>query len=272
MQRELKFCVNQLIIDKNNPTITDFDQIGEDQLEKSSIKLDENKVEEVLSVKKSKRLVLKQRFVCLYFEEGDKYPYPEKVVSNNLEETPNPRPKDQIELNNQLFVLIDTSTSRIFVSDQRKKLLLVAWLKDKIGKEVYMKPLINQSDFVQKIKSLSEVCFTVEPNLLNSYNKGTLSTALVEDIFGFDAYEASIRLMYKNGNITQKIQDKLNALIGRKDDFKNITIIGRTNDNFESVFDMTNIVSKISVNINVDNNNQKIDCQTVFDTLIAQIE
>lgn len=273
-KKELKFAVNQLIVEGNNPDIEDFDLIKENDLEKYSLhyKEGQKEKEEILSIKKISKNIFNNRFIGFYSEEGDKFPYSDKVINSELNEVDNPRSPEEIELKNQFFCLVDIKTGRIYISDQRKKKLLEDWLKKKIKKDVIIKPLMLEKDFIDKVTSLREISFSVEPNLLNAYNFGTLSTELSQDIFGFGAQEAIIKLIYKNKKISKEIIEKIRALIGRKKDFKNITIIGRTSDEFESIFNIDEIINKVSIWIEPDLNTQKIDCEIVFNSLINNIK
>lgn len=271
-KKELKFATNQLIVDSKNPSLENFLFLKDEDLEKTSMTIGDERKEEILSILKIKRINFEERFVTILFEKGDKYPYSEKVINSELNEVDNPRSSDEIELDDQFFVLIDINTARIFISDQRKKNWLIVWLKNKMKVRIIIKPLIAEDDFIKKIKSVSEISFAVEPNLLNSHNFKTLSSELVNDIYGFDAEEAAIKLIYKNKKINEKIIAKIKALIERKNEFKNITIIGRTMEDFESIFNIAEIINKIPIIMEVDENTRKLDHKEVFELLISKIK
>ena len=271
-KKELRFAVNQLIVEERNPSLRDFDSLKDDDLEKFSIVNVDEKKEEILSIKKIKKIVFEERFVAILFEGGERYPYPEKVINSELNEVDNPRSSDEIELDEQFFALIDINTARVLISDQRKKNMLLNWLKDKLKKRIDIKPLMAEEDFVEKIKSISEISFAVEPNLLNSYNAKTLSSELANDIFGFGAEEAVIKMIYKNKKINEKIIEKIKSLFERKSDFKSITVIGRTAEDFESIFNISEIINKIFISVDVNNSTQKFDHNEVFESLISKIK
>jgi hypothetical protein len=276
MVTELNFSISQLIVDNRVVSVDDFDLIDDEILDKKTITFrneeDNKKEEDIFSIQKIIKTTKEGRFICIYFEEGDKYPYSDIVIDDHLQESKNPRSINEIELSNQFFVMIDCSNSRIFISDYRKKLLLLEWIKDKINKKVFMKPIMVEKDFLDKIKRVKEISFTVEPNLFNSYNKGTFSTTLADDIFGFGASSANIKMFYKNTDISKTILQKMSSLIERKNDFKNITIIGRTADTFESIFNMNEVVSKVNISVDTSKINRKLNYETVFDLLIAKIK
>lgn len=94
----------------------------------------------------------------------------------------------------------------------------------------------------------------------------------MQDIYGFDAEEGRIELSYNDARITAKIINKIKALIGRRDDFKDITVIGRSDENFESIFNINEIISKINIDIDCSDEAQLLDEKNVFAVLINKIK
>ena len=69
-----------------------------------------------------KKLFDNNRFISLYFEEGNVFPRPDTVHNQKTHtEEENPRTTDQIERDSQKFFLIDIKEQKIFISDFRKK-------------------------------------------------------------------------------------------------------------------------------------------------------
>jgi len=273
--KNLKFSGHQLIISGSTPFASIcFAAIQDSNTEHFDIKISEDKIE-TLSIKKVVKQTHEDRFISVYFNYGEKYPYSPTVatvVGENFQELNNPRTPEQIELNDQLFVLIDLNTQRIWLSDQRQKNTVADWIKNKIGAEVSIKSIINESEFIDKIKSVQEISFAVVPNLFSSAGQDTLSKHLVQDIYGFGADKARIQLLYKNTLITDIIKKKFYELIGRKNEFQDITVIGRSDDGFNTVLNLEEVVSKISIDVGSDNKSKLFNPDEVFNTLINRIK
>ncbi|EKE18532.1 MAG: hypothetical protein ACD_9C00304G0002 [uncultured bacterium] len=143
---------------------------------------------------------------------------------------------------------------------------------EKIDKEVVIKSIIQEEQFLEKIKSINKISFTVAPTLFNSTSEDVLSNNLVRDIYGFDADRANIELSYNNTSITDRIKQKFNSLIGRKSEFENIVVIGQSDENFESIFNLREIASNIYLEIEVDKESKQLDYESVFSLLILKIK
>ncbi|EKE18533.1 MAG: hypothetical protein ACD_9C00304G0003 [uncultured bacterium] len=137
-KKTLKFSVNQLIIDGQIFDASAFASVKDEELETQVITQKEQESAEVLTIKKIKKAVTENRFIAIYFNEGDKFPYPKTVIDStdpNFGEKDNPRPPEQIELDNQFFVLADIEKQRVFMSDGRKKGSFNTWLLKKLIKK-----------------------------------------------------------------------------------------------------------------------------------------
>lgn len=268
----LIFSANQLIVDGRPAQILDFDPIENEDLQPLALN-STNGVQEILSVKKVLKGAEDDRFIKIYIEDGNKYPYSKKVInSSNLKEEDNPRSPNKIELTDQLFALIDIKTSRIFLSNQKQKNEFIEWLQKKTKRIISIKPLFLIDEFIKKVKSIKEICLTVVPNLFNS-NSDILSKKLVDDIYGFGAEEATLKLMYKRKNeISKNVLEKVKLLTSRKKEFKNITIVGRTSNNFESIFNMNEVMNRIRIPIKLDQDTKKLGYSEVFFDLIKKIK
>lgn len=279
MLKKIEFSANQLIIDGRAPQADDFEPVYACDVDKQIIKSGDGKNtrEEVISIQKIKAQSVDGRFVTIYFEEGDKFPYPDKVVDvsgESLLVEDNPRAPEQIECDQQFFVVVDLKTMRIYVSDQRKRNWLIQWLISKTKKAVESKALMLQSEFVGKIKSVSEISFALESNLFNTTGAAILGTELVRDIYGFGADEATIILRYygKRRILSKPVFGKIRQLVDRKSELKSLTIVGRTDQKFENIFNVNDIVSKITIDCELDLITQILDPNQVFDNLIGQLK
>lgn len=267
----LRFSVNQIVIDdKPSIDINDFDSIPTEEVDPQVIYKDKPE-EETLSVKRVHKNITDNRFISIYILSGDKYPYSQKVVDHSLAERDNPRSPDEIELNKQLFVLIDTLTMRMYISDQRTRNSFCSWLTSKISSEVNVKAIFNEADFLSKIKSIDKLSFTITPNLFNS-SSDSLTEHLVQDIHGYGAERARLELFYGNSRVTDPIMSKITTLMGRKYDFDDITVVGRSDGEMESVLNLNEITNTIIIDVPEDQESKLINYEEVFARLIGKVK
>lgn len=267
--RKVSFSANQIIVNSERIDF-DFSKTVTDECTDSQ-KMDGK----VTSIRIFKKFEFENRFIGFYFQEGDMFPYSPKVIkstSEKMEEIDNPKKPDEIEANDQQFALIDVETQIIYVSDQRRVNTLIEWLADKTRSEISIKPLFEKEEFLQKIKSVSEVSLTVVPNLFNQYDSKLLSAKLSEDIFGFGADEATLTMKYKSRMTIDGIKDKMQSIMGKKSTFEKLTIVGRTADDFSSVFNTDGVVNKVSVECMVDDGTGKFEEGELFHSLIIKIK
>ncbi len=268
--KDLKFTLNSMTINNSVFDSSNFTRVDSEDFEKVEIN-HRTGITETLSVSKISR-INEGEYIFLYFLEGGKYPYSKTVINESLEECENPRNPNEIELDHQLFVLIDIKKQRVYLSDQKKRARLANWLKDKLDVDVSISSIIDEKEFIDKLKSIDKICFTIEPNLLNYANEDILSHKLVEDINGYDAKRAQLNLYYGNNGISSNAINKLKSLLGRKNDFEKITVIGRNDENLESVFNIGEIVNKLTIQIEVDDNTRLCDQHIVFNELLSKVK
>ncbi|MCE3255736.1 MAG: hypothetical protein K0R25_1230 [Rickettsiaceae bacterium] len=270
-KRPIQFTVYQIIVDDSYSLATSiFDPIKNNDIDTLTFDLGDGK-KETLQIKKTVKKYHKNRFVSLYFNIGNKFPYSDKVIDENLNECDNPRPAEQIEPDKQQFVLIDTKTSRIYISDQRAKNDFINWLKKKIEKEIALKSIVNERDFIEKIKSVREISFSVVPDILNSSDQDILSHNLVRDIFGFGAAKAKLQLNYGNIGINDKIKNKIEGILKKRREFKDLVVVGRTDEDLETTFKISEVASKIIVDV-IEGDKKLLDPEMVFSSLIKKIQ
>jgi len=250
--KQISFSGNQLIVNETAPfKIADFKAIKSTD-EVAEIVQISSKKKETLKISVVSKSVFDGRFVAVYFNEGEKYPYVDKVKtvsSGVITEKINPRDSEDIEMRSQFIIMIDVVSQRIWLSDQRKKSFTVAWLKEKLGVEVEIKSVINEGDLLEKLESVSEIHFSVVPSIFSQIGQNTLASELVEDLYGFDAEKVSIKMHYDNKKITDKVQNKIKSILGKKQNFDDICVIGRSDDNLETIFNTEGIVSKLVVTV-----------------------
>ncbi len=157
MKTYLKFDISQLILSgKERFTTADFNSIQSIEHEKEEHTYGEG-TKETISIKNITKNIIEDRFVSLYFNYGEKYPYAEKVINSNLEEKTNPRNIEDIEPDGQFFTLIDVQSQRLYVSDLKKKSFVSEFLKKRLNTEITIKPILAEGDFVEQIKTINSI-------------------------------------------------------------------------------------------------------------------
>lgn len=271
-KKTLRFSGNQLILEGISTfTVANFELIKDSEMETHDVSVDTEK-KETLSVKKVSKEISDERFVRIYINQGDKYPYPPKVIDAALNEHDNPRPPEQIELDEQLFILVDIKTQRIWISDQRKKTEIANWLAVKLHKKVIVKSIINEREFIEKMESVSQISFSIMPDLFNSSDQDILSNNLVKDIYGFGAEKARMEFSYNNSRISDKIKEKFYALIKQSNNFQEITVIGRSDENLDTVFNVNEVVARLFIEVGADAKSKLVEEGAVFSSLIGKIK
>jgi hypothetical protein len=269
--KSFNFSVYQLIVDGQSFSRDTFSALQSEEIDKFKFTNIEQQ-EEVLNVKKIFKNDIDDRFISIYFLEGAKYPYSETVVNDELEESENPRHPDQIEMDDQLFALIDIERQRVYISDGRRKHLVSSWLSNKVEKEITIKSIMDEDEFIERLKTISEIQFTLLPDLLTGASNVPLARALLEDIYGYGADKAKLKLQYENTRVTDTIKEKIRNLLSDRGTFQSIVVIGHDEEDFESVFNLEKIVSKQSVILTGLDESELINPSTLFSSLVSAIK
>ena len=267
---KLVFTANQLIIEGKEKLLpTDFELIKAQDAENFAV-TQKNGESETLSVKKIYKDIVDDRFVALFFQSGEKFPYPPKVIGADLQETNNPRAPEQIELDDQLFVLIDTAAGRIYLNNQKKKTELSLWLQQKLKHDITIKAILSEGDFINRLRSISQISFSLVPDLITSVSEDTLTKNLQRDIYGFESEYAKLIFKYRDSGISGNIRKKVLNLLKHKDNYRDITVIGRDDNNLEAIFNTDEVTSRMTVTVSSDINRLP-EKATVFKTLIHDV-
>ena len=258
------FSIARLTIGDVDFTLQDFSSI-------------ESKYNEELEEKKQNRIIKKElfnddRFISLYFEEGNVNPRPDQVHNTKTHnEENNPRTPDQIERNSQSFFLIDIQDQKIFISDFRKKKMLVKWLSEKIQKQVLIRNIIDKSEFLNKIQSVNKIYLSAVPNLFNQ--EGILGKELTNDHhnYGVGIKHIGVQIKFEESeSLPKKLKNKLTDLFNREvNELFKLEVSGRYDDKFERVFNAEGIIDKIEIQISPERNGLFIS-EKVFKTLIEE--
>lgn len=266
-KKQITFSISQFILNDSSFNINDFSSIKEETIYPNHIGSD------LVSVDIIKKGIYYERFISFYFKLHEKYPYSDKVLTEKdgeVEEKDNPRPSCDIELKDVFFILLDTKYQRIYLSNRQKGSHFSDFLSKNNIKNSIIKPIIQEYDFIKRIRSIKEITFTVENNNL-ARQSGVLSKNLSEDIYGYQADEATLSLRYKKNKTIDKIKDKISNIIDNKGLYKNLTIIGRDGSEFEKVFNLEGVTSRISVRAHLLTDTREINVEDMIKSLIITI-
>lgn len=201
------------------------------------------------------------------FSDGSSKPRNPNVYNQDTKELePNPREENQIEPT-EYFAVVDLKSSYIWISNSKKKSMLLDFFQDKFGnKKIVLKDVYDEEMFIHTIKTLDQIKISAAPSLFSESN--TLSKALTDEMYG--AEEATLQLKYNNTMIGDNIFEKLKSLFKSKSSFKNITIAGRDERNLGMLFNNNSFSRKIDIKANVDENEMFI-AENVFVQIISKI-
>jgi len=206
----------------------------------------------VVSNKILKKEVRDNRFICLYFEEGETTPRPEVVYDTTREQdVDNPRQINQIERDTQTFVLIDVQTQKIFISDFRKKKTLETWLGDTLDQTVLIKNVIDRAEFLNEVQSINTIYLSATPNLFSQI--GMLGSELTSDFhnYGTGIRQIGLRIDFEDNRLPAQLKEKVMNLFSQKDAnaIEKLVVSGRYDDKFERVFNAEGIIDKVTIDV-----------------------
>jgi len=264
-----QFSVALLRIGDQPFHIQAFSSIQEEEKE------DTTNEDKALLNRKTIKEIRSNRYVLFYFEEGGNMPRQELVYNaTTQEEEDNPRGIDQIERNKQTFILIDSCSQLVYMSDFRRKKTFEEWLKTKLANnEVVVKDIIDQKTFLDTIQSVKKIHLCAVPNLFSQF--GILSKELTNDYFnygtGIDSISVTIR--FAENKVPSQLKNMIRNLFKQKEDcaLHSLEVCGRYDDKFERVFNAEGIVDKVTINITPDENGL-LSHNEVFDRLIEEIQ
>lgn len=270
-QQDITFSVYQLVIEGHrNYNLSDFSSIVPTILDNFSIP-GENNTSEVLWVQHITKTELINRYVFFCFNKGTKYPYPPKVITPELTETDNPRRPEQIEPNDEFFVLIDTSTKRIYISNARKRNEFANWLQEKLRIPTSIKAIMRREEFIDRIRKINKLSFSVVPNLLTLASDETLTKELAESAYGFDAERATLTFQFRDTNIGEGVKNLVSHIFRHREDYTDLTLIGFTDERLETILNVDEIVTKVVIKVTTNEPYMQLNPNEVSSLLINKI-
>ena len=268
MKSKKTFSIAVLKVDDTPFTLDTFSNIQTKEFDDLEI---DSEVQHVKIIEKETK---EERFILLYFEEGETNPRPD-VVYNTVSRTDeqNPRSKKQIERDSQTFVLIDAQTQKIFISDFRKKKTIEDWLAKKIGKTILIKNIIDRENFLNEIESIDTIYLSAAPNLFATM--GILKEELTNDYhnYGVGIKHIGLTITFEENSLPEKLKNKINSFFQQKDNdaIQKLTVSGRHDDKFERIFNAEGIIDKVTIEI-TPRDNGLFNKEEVFNKLIQQVQ
>ena len=190
-----------------------------------------NKYEHRNEVYLIERKYVENRYLWMYCQYDNSKLYGEVVLDTMKEKQhKNTRKKNEVELRKQLFVIIDSETHLVYISDIAKKGMIKEYLSEELQADVIIKNVyssldefqdaINESIFMQQVSELG----------LDMPEKITMQIEYPNTLIG------SLR----NGiqNIKQKREQGY---------FKDIVLIGVDDSGIEQSFDFSSVVKNIEI-------------------------
>lgn len=259
----MRFHTMQLIIDGHAPTKSDFElltSVGRRMYRKSPC---------LFCVDHG---FLTDRFYWFYFSYDNENLYAEVVYDTDAEcERDNPRPKNQIELRNQLFACYDIERDLFYVSDYSKKKTVTDYIGDMLSCNVVSKNIIASLDeFIATVNSIKSITLTQRRNI-HTLSAGSTFQKMAS-IYGLDLPErARLKLDYG----ATPIGNLRNALQGFKmkrdaDQYEDILVIGLDDAGLEQSFNFSTLVQHIDI-CPQKNENERFEPEIVKALLLQQL-
>ncbi|MBN1969082.1 MAG: hypothetical protein JXR48_00750 [Candidatus Delongbacteria bacterium] len=260
--KDLIFSSYQIIIDDDYINISKF---------KKRFATDEKFTKHISELNYDFYSYFRQNYFILYIEYGKPNPRPEEVVNTDTgEKENNPRQSNQYEPE-QCFALLDFNNSIMWLSNGSKKSVILSFLNENFNEStIVIKDIYDEEEFLKNIKILENLKISVLPNRL-FVDTNTLSKALLENIYGYEADYATLSLSYNKKKNLKNLKSKLRQILSHKEAFKAITISGRDENNLSMLFNDKIITKKIKIKAEIDNN-EVFNKDSVFAELINKIE
>ena len=176
-------------------------------------------------------------FIFFMIEHGSTQPRDVDVFNiRNKKLRENPRDEDEMEFMEQFFVLYDYKKELLFISNLRKRNLFLDLLNNySKGYDFKIKGIyLNKSDFLAKLKTLTEVKFTTKNDLFT--NQSDKAKSIEELIGGTPENDVTIEIGFAKEKI-YRFKRFINRLIKEQDncEISGLLIRGDDESGFERV-------------------------------------
>ena len=164
---KLKFKALHIIIEGHNSIYDDVEKI---------ISFGKNKYEYNNEVFLIEKKIVDNRYLWMYCQYENSKLYGEIVLDTEIEKQhKNTRKKNEIELRKQLFLILDTESQLLYLSDITKKGAIKAYFTEELQADIIIKNLYSSLDEFQKsVKILKKLKFTQYRNISNTLDKESI--------------------------------------------------------------------------------------------------
>ena len=192
----------------------------------------------------------------MYFQYDNENLYTDMVVDTIDNETKsNPRPKNQVELRQQLFACYDLERNLLYVSDYTKNSSIKGYLEEMLQKSVSIKNVIKSLDeFVETVRYLKSVTFAQRRSLFTTTEDSIFKKQA--DLYGLDLPERS-KLKVDYGHSPVGVVRATLQNWGMKRDsgeFDEVFVVGVDDEGFENSFNFSTMLSTIEIDLSRDEN------------------
>jgi len=262
------FSVARLVIGNEPFTLDAFSEIPESDTQNMIID------DEITKTTLIKFNQLNRRFASVYFASGDLNPHPEQVFNTQTrQDEDNPRANNQIERNEQLFVIIDVEEQGIYFSNFKQKSMIERWLNEHLNINTYIKNIIAKERFLEGLTTLDEIKISAVPNLLTGV--GVLGDTIRSDIhnYGEDIKQIGLTIKFNENTLSDNVINLARRLIGQNEsgEITKLQVSGKHDGKFERVFNTEGVIDKINIEVPIGENGLFEPLQ-VFETLTNKIQ
>lgn len=216
--------------------------------------------------------LIADRYYWLYLQYDNANLYAPHVVDIADDAVKNnPRPKNQVEMRNQLFVCYDLQKNCLYVSDYQKKGAITHYIGETLQCDAKTKCVFSSVDeFLGRVTTLKSISFTQKNNLFTQPENSIFRK--VPNIYGLNLPSRSkVKLDYGDTPIGT-IRDAMRDWKVKRDagEFEDIVVVGVDDRGIEEIFNFQTAISSIELNV-IKDDNGRFDPESVKMVLIRQL-
>ena len=215
-------------------------------------------------------VIVEDRFFWMSCDYDNSERFRDYVVNlDTQEKEPNPRTKIQIEPRQQFFACYDLQTKALYLNNLDRRSFLQKYFSEATSAEYIIQNVYaNVDEFCQRVKEITGFRFVQIDNLYS--HSGNLFKQ-IGNLFGEDSpKEIQMKVSYVGLPMHAGGRGVVDLLHRNKDQFENVIIVGRDQDDVEHSFDFSSVLKNIQIHPTKDNNAQ-YDPTEVRSLLLAQL-
>mgnify|MGYP000878297923 CR=1 FL=1 len=214
-----------------------------------------------------------ENYIFFMIEHGSTQPRDVDVFNvRNKQLRENPRNEDEMEFMEQFFVFYDYQKELLFISNLRKRNVFLEFLNiNSNGYNFRIKGIyLNKSDFLAKLKTLTEVKFTTRNDLFA--NQSDKAKSIENLIGGTPENDVTIEIGFTKEKI-YRLKKFIERLVKEEDncEISGLLIRGDDESGFERVINNNEFIKKIKLNNLIKETNGKFDFNLILNNLTSKI-